>query len=139
MERRRYLAAAGATASFALGGCLGLTPDEGENYDVGMSPASFDPAEVTVRVGDELVWENTGSRTHTVTAYEKGIPSEAEFFASGGYESEEAARRAWNESLSGGLGAGDRFSYTFEVAGTYQYFCIPHEQGGMVGTIVVEE
>ncbi|MGM0590770.1 MAG: plastocyanin/azurin family copper-binding protein, partial [Halobacteriota archaeon] len=25
-----------------------------------------------------------------------------------------------------------------EVPGEYQYFCIPHEQGGMLGTIVVE-
>ncbi|MEF8800066.1 MAG: plastocyanin/azurin family copper-binding protein [Halolamina sp.] len=139
MERRRYLVAAGATAALALGGCLGLTPDEDENHDVGMSPASFNPVEITVSVGEELVWENTSSRTHTVTAYEKGIPNEAEFFASGGYESEEVARRAWNESLGGGIGAGDRFSHTFEAAGTYQYFCIPHEQGGMRGTIVVEE
>jgi plastocyanin len=139
MDRRRYLVAAGAAAAVSLGGCLGLTPEEADDYDVGMSPASFDPAENTVSVGDEVVWENTSSRTHTVTAYEDGIPEDAAYFASGGYESEEAAREAWNENLGGGIGAGERFRQTFEVVGEYQYFCIPHEQGGMRGTLVVEE
>jgi plastocyanin len=138
MERRRYLVAAGTTASLALGGCLGLSSGKGEDFDVGMSPASFDPPEITVGVGDEVVWENTSSRTHSVTAYEGGIPEEAEFFASGGYGSEDAARRAWKDSLGGGIGAGDRYSHSFEVAGEYQYFCIPHEQGGMRATVVVE-
>lgn len=29
------------------------------------------------------------------------------------------------------------FEYTFETAGTYDYFCIPHKQLGMVGRVVV--
>jgi plastocyanin len=139
MERRRYLVVAGASAALSLGGCLGLTPDENPDYDIGMTPSAYDPAELTVSVGDEVVWENSGSRTHTVTAYEEGIPDEAEFFASGGYETEEAARNAWQESLGGGIEAGERYTHTFEVAGEYQYFCIPHEQGGMRATVVVEE
>lgn len=139
MERRRYLVAAGATASLSLGGCLGLTPEEDASFDVGMAPASFDPAEITVDVGDEVLWKNTGSRTHTVTAYEDGIPEGAAFFASGSYESEDAARTAWKENLDGGIGADEEFTHTFEVAGEFQYFCIPHEKGGMRGTVVVEE
>jgi plastocyanin len=138
MERRRYLAGVGTTVALSLGGCLGLSSGK-ENFDVGMSPASFNPPEITVSVGEEVLWENTSSRSHTVTAYEGGIPDGAAFFATGGYESEDAARRAWNDSLGGGLEAGERFSHTFEVAGEYQYFCIPHEQGGMRGTVVVEE
>ena len=138
MERRRYLAGVGTTVALSLGGCLGLSSGK-ENFDVGMSPASFNPPEITVSVGEEVVWENTSSRAHTITAYEGGIPDDAAFFATGGYESEDAARRAWNDSLGGGLEAGERFSHTFEVAGEYQYFCIPHEQGGMRGTVVVEE
>jgi plastocyanin len=128
----------GTTVAVSLGGCLGLSSGK-ENYDVGMSPASFNPPEVTVSVGEEVVWENTSSRSHTVTAYEAGIPDEAEFFATGGYETEEAAREAWQDNLGGGLEYGERFSYTFEVPGEYQYFCIPHETGGMLGTVVVEE
>jgi len=138
MERRRYLATAGTTVALGLGGCLGLTRGE-TNYDIGMRPSSFDPVEVTVSVGYKVVWENTSSRAHTVTAYEGGIPEGAEFFASGGYADEETARRAWQNSLGGGLQTGEQFSHTFEVAGEYQYFCIPHEQGGMRGMIIVEE
>jgi len=138
MERRRYLATAGTTVALGLGGCLGLTRGE-TNYDIGMRPSSFDPVEVTVSVGDKVVWENTSSRAHTVTAYEGGIPEGAELFASGGYADEETARRASQNSLGGGLQTGEQFSHTFEVAGEYQYFCIPHEQGGMRGMIIVEE
>lgn len=138
MERRRYLAGVGMTVALSLGGCLGLSRGE-TNYDVGMSPASFDPVEITISVGEAVVWENTSSRSHTVTAYEDAIPDEADFFTSGGYESEAVAREAWKESLGGSIEAGERFTHTFEVAGEYQYFCIPHEQGGMRGTIVVEE
>lgn len=138
MERRRYLAGVGTTVALSLGGCLGLSSGKG-NYDVGMSPASFNPPEITVSVGEEVVWENTSSRTHTVTAYEGGIPEDAEFFASGGFEDEQTARDAWTDGFGGGIEAGEEYTHTFEVAGEYQYFCVPHEQGGMRGTIVVEE
>ncbi len=33
--------------------------------------------------------------------------------------------------------AGDKFSYTFTVPGTYQFHCHPHEKLGMKGTIIV--
>ncbi|PIR39773.1 MAG: hypothetical protein COV35_00795 [Alphaproteobacteria bacterium CG11_big_fil_rev_8_21_14_0_20_39_49] len=32
---------------------------------------------------------------------------------------------------------GDKFSYTFNVPGTYQFHCHPHEALGMKGTIIV--
>ena len=32
---------------------------------------------------------------------------------------------------------GQSFEHTFTVEGVYQYYCIPHEGAGMVGTIVV--
>lgn len=139
MNRRRYLAVAGATATLSLGGCLGLTPDENRDYDVGMTPSAFDPTTVTIARGEEVVWENTGTRDHTVTAYEASLPDGAEFFASGEFDSEQAARDAWANSSGGALSNGDQFTYTFEIPGEYDYFCIPHESGGMVGTIVVED
>lgn len=134
MDRRRFLVTAGSAATLALSGC---TSGDSADYDVGMSPASFNPPEYTVEAGDEVVWKNTSSRTHTVTAYEGGIPETAAYFASGGYDSEDVARRAWQD-FDGGITAGDTYSHTFEVPGEYLYFCIPHEQGGMRGTIVVE-
>jgi hypothetical protein len=34
-------------------------------------------------------------------------------------------------------GSGGTFSFTFEEPGTYDYFCIPHEDLGMVGSVTV--
>lgn len=104
-----------------------------------MRAVAYDPTELTVAVGETVVWENTSSRGHTVTAYDDGIPEEAAYFASGGFESEEAARAAWYDGFGGRLTSGDRYSHTFEIPGTYEYVCIPHEQGGMVGRVIVEE
>jgi len=136
MHRRRFLAriGGGATvgASAALAGCL----DEG--YDVGMTADGFVPDELTVSVGDTVVWENTSTRNHTVTAYEGGIPDEAAYFASGGFDDERTARDAWHDDFGGRLENGDRFSHTFEVPGRYDYVCIPHEFGGMYATVFVE-
>ncbi|WP_058367473.1 cupredoxin domain-containing protein [Haloparvum sedimenti] len=142
MDRRRFLAAAGAVgaaATGALSGCLGAQGGSAADYDVGMTATAFAPDEVTVAVGETVVWHNNSSRTHTVTAYEGAIPEGAEFFATGGFEDEETAREAWWSDRGGALESGDEFSHTFEVAGTYDYVCIPHEQGGMLGTVVVEE
>jgi plastocyanin len=142
MHRRRFLrragAAGGVAATTALAGCssVGGEPD----YDVGMVADAFRPAELTVSVGDTVVWENTSARGHTVTAYEDAIPDAADYFASGGFDDEERAREAWwSADFGGRLESGDRFSHTFEVAGRYDYVCIPHETGGMYATVFVEE
>ncbi|WP_224332155.1 cupredoxin domain-containing protein [Haloprofundus halobius] len=137
MKRRAFLAATGAAGITALAGCGGAS-GQGDEYDVGMTATAFDPREITVSAGEEVVWQNTSTRDHTVTAYENSIPEEAEYFASGGFESEQAARDGWRD-FEGALNNGDTFTHTFEVPGRYEYVCIPHENGGMVGTVVVEE
>jgi plastocyanin len=97
----------------------------------------FDPEEVTVQVGTEVVWENVGSVGHSVTAYEDGIPEGADYWASGGFDSESAARGAYPSQ--GDVPGGESYSHTFETTGTHEYFCIPHESVGMVGEVVVTE
>ncbi|SEO35297.1 Plastocyanin [Halogranum amylolyticum] len=135
MQRRAFLASVGTAGLTAVAGCASVGGSEG---DVLMRATAFDPFEFTVEVGDTVTWYNGSTRLHTVTAYENAIPEEAAYFASGGYEDEAAARAAW-ENGNGGITSGETYSYTFEVPGEYEYVCIPHEQGGMVGTIVVEE
>ena len=137
MRRRRFLAAAGSAATLTAGGCLGLSAGEND-WDVGMTSEAFRPYEFTTTVGEEVLWENTSSRAHTVTAYEDGIPEEAAYFATGGFDSEAAAREAW-DGRNGAITSGQTFGHVFEVPGAYSYFCIPHEKAGMVGTVVVEE
>ncbi|MDS0293162.1 cupredoxin domain-containing protein [Halogeometricum luteum] len=136
LSRRRVLAGVGSVAAAGLAGCSSAA--EGD-YDVGMTAVAFTPPSVTVSVGEEVVWRNTSSRGHTVTAYENEIPDDAEFFASGGFESEQAAREAYNQNVGGLIDSGQNYSHTFEVPGEYRYLCIPHESQGMVGTVVVEE
>lgn len=136
MRRRAFLAGVGTAGLTSVAGCTGANSKQG---DIQMRAVAFDPPQLTVSVGDAVVWYNASSRSHTVTAYENAIPKEAPYFASGGYENESAARKAWRDELGGGVTSGDTYSHTFEVPGRYEYVCIPHEQGGMVGTIVVEK
>jgi plastocyanin len=138
-SRRRFLGALGASGVVSLAGCTALVTGGGDEFDVGMTATAFDPPRITVAAGEEVVWHNTSARGHTVTAYENAIPADAAYFASGGFESETAARQAWRDGLGGKIDSGESFRHTFEVPGRYDYVCIPHEQAGMVGAVVVEE
>ena len=87
------------------------------------------PEDVTISAGQTVVWTNTSSTFHTVTndpALAKDrrhaqLPPEAQPFD------------------SGNIAPGEVFQHTFEVPGTYVYFCIPHETMGMIGKITVEK
>lgn len=139
MRRRALL---GSLAAAGLAGCLGGRNDRrvcGDGCDVGMSANRFEPGTLTVPVGTTVTWKNTSSKAHTVTAYEAELPEGASYFASGGYDSQVAAVDAWFDGFGGRLDAGDRFEATLEVVGSYGYYCIPHEAGGMVGEVVVTE
>ncbi|WP_280536217.1 plastocyanin/azurin family copper-binding protein [Halopenitus sp. POP-27] len=146
MQRRRFLSRLAGSATVAatlpiagcLGGAAGGSGDE-PDYDVGMTATAFRPQEVTIAVGESVTWRNTSARTHTVTAYEDAIPEDTEFFATGGYDDEATARDAWWSDRGGALENGDEFTHTFEVPGRYDYVCIPHEQAGMIGAVIVEE
>ena len=141
MDRRGFLTALGVAVTLPAAGCTGggrggtPTPD----YDIGMASSAFRPTTFEISVGTTVTWYNGNSRAHTVTAYEQTLPDGAAYFASGGFDAEQAARDAYANSLNGSLVTGDYYSHTFEVPGTYGYFCIPHERAGMVGEIVVTE
>lgn len=137
MRRRAFLATVG-TGTVALAGCLGAG-SSGDEYDIGMSSSRFKPAEYAVAPGTTVVWKNTSKHSHTVTAYESGIPDDAEFFASGGFESVEAARDGWQQSTAGAIEQRQSFEHEFTIPGEYRYFCIPHERSNMVGVITVTE
>ncbi|MFC7044722.1 plastocyanin/azurin family copper-binding protein [Halobacteriaceae archaeon GCM10025711] len=115
--RRRFLATLGggtvATAGFA-GTAAGQEP-----VTVRMGNNFFDPVGLHVQPGDTVRFE-LAAGAHSATAYPDRIPDGAEAFDSG--------------VISEGA-----FEHTFDVAGTYDYYCIPHEGVGMVGRIVVGE
>jgi len=112
-------------------------PDDADHV-VSMQAVAFEPAELTVSVGDTVAWEWAAGEAHNVVAYEEEIPEGATYWASGDFESEEAARTGW-ENGEGAVREGQSYVHTFETAGEHAYFCVPHEAAGMEGTIIVEE
>jgi plastocyanin len=138
MRRRAFLATVG-TAAVGIAGCSEVGGSGEDDYDIGMSISAFRPTEFAVAPGTTVVWKNTSKHSHTVTAYGGDIPEKAEFFASGGYDSQQAAVDGWEGNTGGAIEQGERFTHEFTVPGTYGYYCIPHETNGMVGTIEVTE
>ncbi|SDY39734.1 cupredoxin domain-containing protein [Halopenitus persicus] len=150
-RRRRFLTAVASGTIPGLAGCNSGTfgPSERQldarrtelqdrnDAVVGMVTPdnAFEPATVTIGVGERVGWINDSEWGHTVTAYEDGIPDEAAFFTTGEYDTERAARDAWPD---GDLEVGETYEHTFEVAGEYDYFCVPHEDE-MVGTVIVKD
>ena len=145
VSRRGFAkATVGATTIAATGTANAQTEAAGggETHTVDMTDELvFDPDSITIAPGDTIVWENVGSVGHTVTAYEDDIPEEAEYFAAGGFDSEQAARNNYSpgDPDSGDIAGGESFQHTFETTGEYEYFCIPHETVGMVASVTVQE
>ena len=83
----------------------------GQEVKVTMKNIKFVPEAITAKVGQKIVWENTDTPPHTVTA-----SSGAKFD-------------------SGNMAPGDTFDYTPTKAGTISYFCQIHS--GQKGTITV--
>jgi plastocyanin len=93
------------------------------------TPAVYEPAKVTARVGQPVEWINTGKNVHSVTL----VPDDAQ----NPKDVTEPTGAATFDS--GFMAPGSKFSYTFTVPGTYHYFCVPHEKAGMVGVVVVKK
>ncbi|KAB1194546.1 DUF5059 domain-containing protein [Haloferax sp. MBLA0076] len=111
---------------------------EDADHVVKLTAVAFEPEELTVTVGDTVAFEHTAGEAHTATASESGLPKGAAYWASGGFESQEAAEAGWDDG-EGAVQSGQSYVHTFETAGEHAYLCIPHEAAGMTGTVVVEE
>ncbi|MFC5971742.1 plastocyanin/azurin family copper-binding protein [Halomarina salina] len=135
LTRRALLFGGVGTLAVAVGTDAGAAQEGGATTVEMTDGLVFDPQEVTVPPGGTVVWENVGQVGHSVTAYEGEIPSDAEYFDSADAGSEEAARSAYPDE--GDIGGGGTYEHTFDVEGSYGYFCIPHESAGMVGTVTV--
>jgi plastocyanin len=72
---------------------------------------AFDPATVTIQVGDSVTWTNEDSVAHTATA------------GDGSFD-------------TGQIANGGSDTVTFDTAGTFAYICSIHPQ--MTGSVVVE-
>jgi plastocyanin len=109
-----HMAAVAATMATAL--ILCPTAARGAMVTVDVADFQFTPGSVTIHPGDTVqwTWSNNG---HTTTSGSQCSPN-----------------GIWN---SGILGRGATFSHTFNTAGSFPYFCMPHCAFGMTGTVTV--
>ena len=117
MEPADAAATATSVATSAPGSPV-ATPDLHEKTLTGavaveIKDFAFNPAEIRITAGTVVTWTNSDVVAHTATATDP--------------------RGAFD---SGNLNPGQSFSFTFDTAGTYEYFCSYHPF--MKGTIVVE-
>jgi plastocyanin len=107
----------------------------GSPSEIAMTDAfRFEPGTLSVEAGTTVTFVNDSDQSHTATAYSEEVP-EGAFFSSGGFGSEAEAR----DELAGALvSPGESFEVTLDAPGAYRYYCIPHEDQGMKGTIEIE-
>nr|BAA84778.1 pre-apoplastocyanin [Pseudopediastrum boryanum]BAE00063.1 plastocyanin precursor [Pseudopediastrum boryanum] len=83
----------------------------------------FDPATVTIKAGESVSWVNNAGYPHNIVFDEDSIP--------GG---ENADALSHEDYLNA---PGETVSSKFATAGTYEYYCEPHQGAGMKGKVVV--
>jgi len=86
------------------------SPVTGDGSAVSIKDFAFNPGTIEVAVGTTITWTNDDAAPHTVSQ------------SGGGFE-------------SGRLDPGTTFSFTFDTAGTFDYFCQFH--ANMTGQVVV--
>ncbi len=166
LSRRKIIKIGGGTLALGLSGCIGTQNNQQQNQqptnnqdnmdddmhreenmhgDESHAAESLDPTNevrvdmVTTGNGHHfephIAWINKGgtvtwvnrSGMHTATAYHP--------------ENNSKPRRIpenvdpWDSGMKTEQGA--TFEKTFDVEGVYDYYCVPHEGVGMVGTIIV--
>src|SRR3712207_3855288 len=117
VRRKRVKRMLTRLAALSLLGLLVFAPSawaQDQEVTVRMEDNFFDQANITVEPGTTVTWVQSGDNAHTTTSYD-GL---------------------WDSGMIEG-GTDGTFSFTFEEPGTYDYFCIPHEELGMVGTVTV--
>ena len=89
---------------------IGVTGAHASETKVTIDNFTFEPAQLTVKVGTTVTWKNRDDIPHTVVA-------------AGKFRSKT-------------IDTDDSYSFTFTTAGDYKYFCSLHPH--MTGTIKVE-
>jgi plastocyanin len=114
----------------ALSGCTTTSPTPTPTpvtHTVVVGPGfAFEPAALTIQVGDTVEWSWASSGHNVVSG--SGCVADGQFCS----PNDSACATA---TLSG---SGTIYSHTFTAAGTFPYFCSAHCALGMVGTITVQ-
>jgi plastocyanin len=86
-------------------------------YNVAVTSNEFTPSQLTINVGDKVIWTNTQG-SHNVNGTKATFSSNP-------------------LSFGNSVGSGWTYEFTFTTAGTYDYQCDPHASMGMVGKVIV--
>ena len=105
-----FIAALGLVVAVCVGIAAAATQKPAV-ADVRIDNFSFGPAELKVAVGTTVTWTNRDDIPHTVVSTDKVFKSKV-------------------------LDSEERFSFTFNTAGTYPYFCSIHPK--MTGKVIVQ-
>ena len=108
VQMRRWRMAAAATV---LAAWMVASPVQAADSGVTIAGFAFDPAAVTIQVGNVVTWTNQDSVPHTATA------------SDGSFDTGQLANGAFE-------------TVTFDTAGTFAYVCSIHAQ--MTGSVIVE-
>lgn len=95
---------------------LALSACGSDGATITISDLSFEPAEVTIKAGEEVTWKNEDRRSHQIMSGAPPIMTD--------------------EFMSPNLASGDSWSYTFKEPGEYPYHSMT---GGILGWVYVEE
>jgi len=100
---------ASSTAAFADTVTVKMGSDKGQLV--------FEPATVSIKVGDTVKWVNNKAFPHNVVIDGQDDLSHKKLL----------------------MKPGDAVETTFTAPGTYSYYCAPHRGAGMMGKVVVAE
>jgi len=106
-----------APHAFAATTQVSMSPGAGSDQSCVAANNCFDPNVVNIAPGDTVTWTNNDKVGHTTTS---------------GQPSDNQTGTVWDSSL---VAAGKSYSFTFQNAGDYKYFCMVHPW--MTGEIVV--
>ncbi len=129
LTRRRFLTAGG----LALAGLAVARPGQtGSIVEIHMksdplgADVWFDPMGIHVKAGQTIRWI-VDANVHTTAAYHPKNAMHSLRLPEGALP--------WDSGFL--VNPSDHFDVTLTVEGVYDYYCLPHEEAGMVGRIVV--
>jgi plastocyanin len=116
MPRRTPFALLALAILLSLGFALAAKAKDDDAKNVTIKDLKFNPAKLTIKPGETVVWTNKDDKDHTVVSDDRDEKT--------GFKSDN-------------LSSGDTFKHTFDKKGKFGYSCSYHPR--MKGTIIVAD
>jgi plastocyanin len=130
-----------ATTTPAASGTM--APITGTTHEVKMIGDAkgfrFEPANITVKAGDGIKFENEGGGPHNVSFDAATVPADVKSQLNANFGADKDPNGDLASKLTG-VAAGDAITVSFAniKPGTYSFFCLPHKMMGMTGKVTVQ-